>query len=277
MRERVTGVSAVTLRRELSARNLARAAGFDHETSYGQVASVVYREEAEGTHGNFLPGVYQRILANPAWKRRLNKVYTGSAWIARAKDRSRAELECCTSSDALLMNIFCYPRVLHGSKLCGLLGVEVGLIPQFGVRAGLMMRGGETDRTEFDLQLGELLIESKLSESGFGRASRERLLRYDGVAEVFDLEALPWGPRGVAGYQIIRGAVCAVANERRYLLLVDRRRTDLQEQWLRVLRAMHSSAMRSRMLLLTWQELATTLPKTIRDFLASKYGIEAAS
>ena len=131
------------------------------------------------------PGSYRRILANELWRKRLEKVYTGSGWIARAHDTKRAELDCCASSDALLMNVFCYPRVLWRGELCALLGTERGLAAEFGVRAELPMRRSEVDRTELDLRLGELLVESKLSETGFGTASRERLLRYldveDGV------------------------------------------------------------------------------------------------
>ncbi len=76
------------------------------------------------------------------------------------------------------MNVFCYPGVLARREVCSLLGVELGLRPEFGVRAELPMRKGEVDRTEMDMRLGSVLAEAKLTETGFGRASRERLLRY---------------------------------------------------------------------------------------------------
>jgi hypothetical protein len=49
--------------------------------------------------------------------------------------RTRPELDCANSSDALLMNIFCYPGVGARKRLCALLGIASGLRPQFGVGA----------------------------------------------------------------------------------------------------------------------------------------------
>jgi hypothetical protein len=267
--------SAAGLRRELSARNLARAEKLPHEATYGAVPSVVYAEEPDGGHGNFLAPAYKRICADPAWRLRLQKSYTASARVPRSKDRHRRELECCSSSDALLMNIFCTPRVLSRPTLCALLDVEVGLRPEFGVRARLAMRNGEIDRTELDMTLGSLLFEAKLTETGFQTASMERLLRYEGITEIFDIGELPRGSKGIEGYQLIRGVLAAHAIGSRFVLLCDGRRADLQETWFRVLRAVVSFDLRSRMALLNWQEVAATLPPVMRKFLATKYGIVA--
>lgn len=272
---RAVSLSANALRREVSARNARLASEFRHETTYGDSASVIYAEAEDGTHGNFLPAAYRRIVADSAWSRRLQKTYTGSAWIVRPGERQRRELECCTSSDALLMNVFCYPRVLHRPEVCSLLGIPVGARAEFGVRPILPMRGGEIDRTELDLRLGALTVESKLTEGGFGTASRDRVLRYLHVDAVFDPDALSWGPRGLAGYQLVRGALAAFHSEGRYMLLWDQRRVDLREQWFGVLKAIRSSELRSRMVLLSWQELTACLPGALRHFLSSRYGIVA--
>lgn len=265
------------LRAEISARNRLRAEGFAHETTFGRDPHVLYAPAEEGGDGNFLPAAYRRIVAEPAWARRLEKAYTGGARVPRAGDRRRGELECAASSDALLMNVFCYPGVLRRARLCALLGLEPGLRPEFGVRALLPMRGGEVDRTELDMRLGGLLCEAKLTEGGFGMASRERLLRYTGVGEVFETDELPWTARGVAGYQVVRGVLAAQAAGARFALLCDGRRADLVEQWLRVARAVRSSELRSRVQLCTWQEIAATLPPAVRRFLVEKYGIEAVA
>jgi hypothetical protein len=98
-------VSPSGLRCELSHRNTARAAGWAAEMSYSPVPSIVYSENGAGEHGNFLPASYKRILQEPGWKARLAKVYTGSRFLPRRTDRTRRELECANSSDALLMNI----------------------------------------------------------------------------------------------------------------------------------------------------------------------------
>ena len=171
------------------------------------------------------------------------------------------------------MNLFCYPGLLRRPEVCALLGVEPGLRPHFGARAGLPMRKDEVDRTELDMRLGDLLVEAKLTETGFGRASRERVLRYNGVADTFDLDALPWGAAGLAGYQLVRGVLAAQHHHGRFLLLCDGRRADLRDTWLRVLGAVRSYDLRSRMGVLTWQELAAAAPPLVQRFLHQKYGI----
>lgn len=269
--------TAAGLRRELSHRNLQHAMGRSHELTYGSVPTVVYAEEAPGIHGNFLPASYRRICADPSWSSRLQKVYTASARVPRSADRHRFELECCNSSDALLMNIFCYPRVLSRPRLCALLGLSAGERPEFGVRALLPMRRNEIDRTEIDMQLAGLLCEAKLTETGFQSASLDRIRRYESVEEIFDLEELPRSGNKILGYQLIRGVLAARQSESRFVLLADARRSDLHEMWFRVLRAVHSFDLRSRMALLSWQEIAATLPVAVQEFLVSKYGIEPAS
>ncbi len=260
-------------------RGLERAEEHGCEVGFGRTPAVLYAENAAGEHGNFLAASYRRILANPAWARRLGKAYTGGEFLPRRGDRWRGELECTTSSDALLMNVFCYPRVLYGAKLCAQMGVERGLRPEFGVRAELPMRKGEVDRTELDMVLGagpgRALVEAKLTESGFGRASRERLLRYEGVEEVLDTEALPRVGTTFAGYQLVRGVLAARRSEGSYVVLLDGRRADLKELCLRVLMAVRRVEDRERLRLCTWQELARGMPRKVQGFLTEKYGIAA--
>lgn len=266
--------SASALRRELSARNLDESSALQEQT-YGSIPSVIYCPDELGGHGNFLAASYRRICANELWSRRLSKVYTAGARVPRAMDRRRGELDCANSSDALLMNLFCYPGILQRRETCALLGIEFGLQPEFGVRAGIAMRGGEVDRTEIDMKLGSLLIEAKLTESGFPAASRERVLRYCDVAEVFDIEELPWGAKGLLGYQLVRGVLAAQQQRARFVLLCDARRADLKEMWFRVLRAVRSYELRSGMALVTWQELGATMPPKVKEFLRGKYGISS--
>lgn len=272
--------SAAALRRELAARGLARADRCVCEVGYGRTPAVLYAEETAGVHGNFLRASYRRIVANPAWAQRLSKAYTGGDKLPRRGDRWRGELECTTSSDALLMNVFCYPGVLRRRGVCALLGVEAGLQPAFGVRAALPMHRGEIDRTELDMCLGtsscgSTLVEAKLTEGGFGKAAPERVLRYLGIEEVFDVAALPRVGAAIAGYQVVRGVLAALGRDGRYLVLLDDRRADLKEICLRVLMAARTEAVRQKLQLCTWQELAGTLTGPVQAFLAEKYGIEA--
>ncbi len=161
-----TSMSAGDLRRDLSARNLVWAERLTHETTYGSVPCVIYAEDGEGAgHGNFLTASYRRICADREWRRRLSKVYTASRRVARSHDRRRSELECANSSDALLMNLFCYPGILRRPGVCRLLGVDAGLRPEFGVRVQTPLAKAGVDRTEVDMQLGDLLVEAKLTET----------------------------------------------------------------------------------------------------------------
>ncbi len=268
--------SAAALRRELVSRGLGRGDRNACEVGFGRTPAILYAKDEAGGHGNFLPVVYRRILADPAWARRLEKAYTGGEYLPRRGDRRRGELECVTSSDALLMNVFCYPGVLRRPGVCACLGIEPGLRPAFGVRAELPMRGGEIDRTELDMRLGSTLVEAKLTETGFGKASRERLLRYEGVNEVLDLETLPRAGTAFGGYQLARGILAARRVDGAYLVLLDGRREDLKELCLRVMMAVWRAEDRSRLRLCTWQELAGALPPSLQMFLAEKYGILAA-
>jgi hypothetical protein len=265
------------LRCELSHRNRARAARFAAEMSYGQVPSVVYAENDDGEHGNFLFASYRRILRQPDWKARLAKVYTGSRFLPRQADRTRRELECATSSDALLMNIFCYPGVLRRPAICSLLGIERGLRPAFGVRAGIPLQNGAQDRSEMDLKLGKLFIEAKLTEGDFQTARCDLVRRYRDLESIFDVARLPNSKEKFRSCQLIRGALAAHQHGASFAVFCDQRRQDLIEDCFEVMSAVTSAELRCRMSVVTWQELATALPPKVRTFLAEKYGISAVS
>ncbi len=271
-RPQIPVLTPAQLRQEISARNLIRGEKFEHELSYGSAASVIY-QESDGIHGNFLPASWARIAANPLWRKRLEKSYTASRYVPRAGDRRRFELDCANSSDALLMNIFCCPRVLSRAPLCTLLGIERGLEPEFGFRPPIPRINGHVDRTEIDLRLGNLLVEAKLTEGDFQRAPRRLLARYRDVDEVFDLEQLPIVNDVVHSWQLIRGVLAAHACAASFLVLCDRRRPDLIDRWFEVMRAVSSSSLRTRLGILTWQEIGAALPRQLRQFLDEKYGI----
>jgi hypothetical protein len=131
-----------------------------------------------------------------------------------------------------------------------------------------------TDRTEIDLQLGNLFLEAKLTESNFQTAAPRLIERYRDLETIFDLTRLPRKDTGVIqGYQLIRNVLAAFASDAGFCVLSDARRPDLIEIWYSVLSAVHSYTFATRLKLLTWQELATTLPQDLQQFLEAKYGI----
>lgn len=241
-------------------------------------SSIIYSPD-QGTHGNFSPAAYQRILANPAWAARLGKAHT-----AKRKARPSGpdelvrpwrELDAATSSDALLMNIFCSPRVLATPRLPALLGVEPGLEPIFGFHPDAPRRRQLKDRTEIDMRLGDLLVEAKLTEHGFQTAPVTRLERYTDFGAVFDPAVLPLRGGHIDSYQLVRGVLAAHHLGCRFAVFLDARRPELIECWIGVLGAIRSYELQSRCRLLTWQEIARTLPRPLQGFLTQKYGIVA--
>jgi hypothetical protein len=271
-----SGALARGLRAEVSRRNVGRVRASLDEVTRGASPSVIYAPE-QGTHGNFIDASYRRILANPAWARRLEKAHTAKR-LARptgADEEVRAwrELDTATSSDALLMNIFCYPRVFASGKLGLLLGLEARVKPEFGVRSTADLKGGHVNTTELDMRLGDLLVEAKLTEADFQSAPVSLIERYAGFDAVFDRERLEISRRGFESYQLIRGVLAAHAAGARFAVFCDARRPDLVAAWYRVMSAVRSFELQGRLRLVTWQEMAGCVPKPLRDFLSEKYGI----
>jgi len=333
--------TAAQLRRDLNDRayRLARLQGMLHDTSTGSSPAVLFGREEQtdqpARHGNFHPSAYARICAHPDWIRRLAKVHTASRRSSARHDWQWMELDSASSSDALLMNIFCHPEVFDGTQLsapvAALLNVDRSATPCFGARPGVPLRTQlkprtkssaqrtAVDRTEIDLTVGDLYIEAKLTESDFQLATPALIERYRDLEIVFDTARLPrpladppprkflippplqsgvphssqphrdeWVPDPdlpdsfeirrppkprIQGYQLIRNVLAAYAAGTSFCVLCDGRRHDLIEIWYSVLSAVHLPDLTPRLKLLTWQELAATLPADLQVFLDAKYGI----
>src|SRR5665213_3394256 len=76
-------------------------------------------------------------------------------------------------------------------------------------------------------------------------------------------------------YQLIRNVLAAYAHGCSFCVMLDERRPDLREAWFDVMAAVSAADMRARCKVLTWQELAVSLPEDLREFLDIKYGIVA--
>ena len=87
---------------------------------------VLYRPSHCGRyHGNFIAASYRAILQRPEWRRRLQKVHTQAHHSLPKEDCVWRELDASTSSDALLMNIFCYPHMTKNRELALFLGTDI--------------------------------------------------------------------------------------------------------------------------------------------------------
>lgn len=270
--------ASLTLRRALAdqAPKYAEAESIPHCFSYGDAPAVCFFPyDGDSRHGNFLDRSYKAITAKPEWRKRLSKVHTSGRHSLPVTERGRwMELDSCMSSDALLMNIFCYPGALRNRAMLALLDAQPGATPIFGYRARVPLVNGRFDRTEVDMRLGDLLIEAKLTESDFQSAEKETLLDYRDFVEAFDRQRLPQISKRYASYQLIRNVLAAYALDCSFCVLVDARRADLSEYWYAVMKCVKPIELRTRLRICTWQELARLAPPKLREFLRAKYGID---
>ena len=262
------------LRYEICVRN--RAYAFEnrltHVRSRASLPVIVYQPD-EVRHGNFLDETYAAILCNPDWRKRLEKIHAQARTSLPKNYRRWKELDSCTSSDALLMNVFCYPGVLENTRVLSLLGVDCDTEVKFGFKARVPLITGLFDRTEVDLKLGDLLIEAKLTESDFQTKVAEVVRGYRDLKAVFDVRSLPMAKGKYLSYQLIRNVLSARANACSFCVLLDQRRPDLIEQWYAVMRCVRIADLRLRCKVLTWQEMSEALPERLRGFLDCKYGV----
>ncbi|HUO61527.1 MAG TPA: hypothetical protein VMU24_12725 [Candidatus Acidoferrales bacterium] len=267
-------IYASQLRLELCLRNRAYCKALSHVESYGSMPVIVYEPSPDGSrHGNFSDRAYDAIRSRPEWFRRFAKVHAQAKRALPKSQRGWRELDSSMSSDALLMNVFCYPGVCDDARVADMLGVEKGLIPEFGFRAKVPLASGGVDRTEVDMRLGTLLVESKLTEGDFQSKSAEVVEAYRDFEEVFDHRQLPHTDDVYASYQLIRNVLAAHALECSFCVLHDARRPDLREAWFAVMSAVKSGDLRRRCKVLTWKELSAALPSDLQAFLDVKYGI----
>jgi hypothetical protein len=157
-----------------------------------------------------------------------------------------------------------------------MLGIEIGEVPQPGFKARVPLRSGGSDRTEIDMKVGGLLVESKLTESDFQMKAADVVQSYRDLEKVFDLEALPQVNGLYISYQLIRNVLAAHALTMAFCVVLDGRRPDLIEAWYAIMKCVQIPELRIRCKVLTWQELSDALPKGLQRFLDLKYGIVPA-
>jgi len=243
-------------------------------TSYGETPVVVYRASSCGKkHGNFLSASYRAITRRPEWKKRFAKVHSTARRALPKDDRIRKELDSSMSSDALLMNIFCYPGITKRREISSILGTGIGDLPEFGFKPRIPLTSGFVERTEIDMKLGSVLFEAKLTEADFQRQNAAIVEGYRDLEEVFEVNDLPRRGQMYVSYQLLRNVLAAQALDLSFCLLLDARRPDLIEDWYEILRCIRTAELRSRCKVVTWQGLVQYLPCRLRKFLDPRYGI----
>lgn len=261
------------LRRELAerARDIAKSDDVFSYESLGRLPTILFEEAPDGgTHGNFHPKSWLRILENPEWANRLSKPHQRKSALPPEKQERAREMDSSNSSDALLMNCFCFPGA--SGRMLGTRRPLSGA-PSFGCSPQVLLADGRGDATEIDMCWDGVFVEAKLTERDFTKRPKAVVTRYAMLSEVFDVGALPRSGSEFLHYQLIRNVLAAHQHGADFVLLIDRRRPDLEDAWQALHSCIKDDGTRVRCRSRTWQEVAATAPGELRDFLSGKYGI----
>ena len=266
------------LRRELAqrAKRFAVAHNITHYESCGFPPTILFPSDpANLRHGNFIDDSYAAILENPTWAKRLEKAHPRHDALPEDRRDDARELDSSNSSDALLMNCFCYPGAATRIFQSFLPSLPTGPseLLEFGVAGKVPLLNGKCDKTELDMRAGTVVFESKLTESHFYEASAGKLERYRDLYTVFDITALPRTDDTYQGYQLIRNILAAAVHDYHFVLLCDDRRPDLLRHWQQVRGAIRAADLRVRSHLLLWQQVVDACPSALQNFLREKYGL----
>jgi hypothetical protein len=269
---------ASKLKDELRERAVHWAAAQDipHYSSLGDLPTVLFpMGQDRNSHGNFHPNSWRVILASDVLVRRLDKPHAQAAAALPVERAAARELDSSNSSDALLMNCFCFPGaaplIMKGLGLWKSIGSTA--LPEFGVKAKLPKTQNRQDATELDMRIGPHIFEAKLTESDFVSKPVELVREYVDFSAVFDDSALPVDGTNFEGYQLIRNVLAAFHLKASLTVLLDQRRPDLLQEWWAVHAAIKSTDLRLRCGFRTWQQVAASSPAPLAAFLSAKYGI----
>jgi len=275
---------ATRLRGELiqRARSWAGTVGAPWYESLSGTAPVMifepYQTAAGPRHGNFIDASYLAALADVHWAVRLNKPHPRRGALPPDRGSAAKELDSCTSSDALLINVMCHPG--SGPAVAKVLGADGP--PELGIGGAVPLRSGSglvADRSEIDLGFRgdrgslSLIVEAKLTERDFTNKERSIVERYADFAAVFEPAGLRQTADEVGDYQLIRNLLAAHYHGARFVLLYDERRSDLLERFDHVIAAVRPKSLVARSRAVTWQELSVVGEAELREFLEQKYGI----
>ena len=244
-----------------SSKNYAESEGIDFDDSYK--SALLFNEIRD----NFLSSTFDEIQKNEDWKLRLKKPHQ--------KVRDKLEMQSSNSSDALLMNIFCHPKISNWSGILKLLGLEkfnTKKYPKFGKNPGVELINNRKDKTEIDMEIDDIYFEAKLTESDFTEKLREVVYNYSNFKSLFHVDGFPDGDK-FKGYQVIRNLLAAFQENKRHILLCDERRSDLARSYYEIVSNLKYVNKRKKCRVIFWQEIQRHCGEELKTFLKNKYGI----
>ena len=233
-----------------------------NDMPYDEYSSAIIFKNIED---NFYPLSFQNITKNDHFKDRLSKSHPNV--------KNALEMQSSNSSDALLMNIFCHPRINKWNGPKKLLSLEA-INPIFGYKPGVLKNRNIKDDTEIDMVIGDIFFEAKLTETDFTKKHIMRVLEYNNLDTVFNLNLLTKKNNQIEGYQIIRNILAAYQCNKSHRLICDIRRGDLVREYYKIVNAIKIDELKLKMGVLFWQEIIRSCGANLKNFIKTKYGIE---
>lgn len=189
----------------------------------------------------------------------------------------KGEMQSSNSSDALLMNIFCHPKINNWKGIKQLLQVNDLSHLKFGFEPGIALEDGTIDRTEVDLSIldgdSKIFCESKLTETDFVFQPLSKFERYTHFKTIFEPKYLPAFNSQVGNYQLVRNILAAYEFNAKFYLFIDARRPDLAKSFYQTVRCIKDIGLRQRCEIYYWQDIACYCGEELQDYLKDKYGI----
>ncbi|MGA2298497.1 MAG: hypothetical protein ABSG15_13205 [FCB group bacterium] len=258
------------LRHEIikQANNYTLRKGFQEPNHYFHSPGgvVIFKKyDQDKKHGNFLDASFD-VIMNTSWKAKFEKLHT------HFHDGTK-ELDSCNSSDALLMNIFCHPRISEWKGIREMFGGDNLKKIKFGCMPKISKNINKFDNTEIDMCSTTFFVEAKLTEPDFTSKKKSVVESYIDFETVFDREKLNPSDSVYHNYQLIRNILTLKKyNDKDFYLICDQRRSDMISSFNVTLACVKEDRLKARCHLVFWQEITERSGKDLKEFLQEKYG-----
>jgi hypothetical protein len=225
---------------------------------YEHKSAIIFKDIKD----SFIEESYENIKKNDDWNIRTIKKHNSLV--------NTLEMQSSNSSDALLMNIFCYPKINQWKGLKQLLDVEDFNDINFGWNPFFE---NEDPRfpTEIDMKIGKHIFEAKLTENNFTQKNKKIVENYKDLTRVFDIKKIVKMNEKYENYQLIRNIITAYKYNFSFTLIIDESRTDLIRYFLSIIKAIKNYELQDKINFITWQEIADVCGKDLKNYLERKY------
>lgn len=212
---------------------------------------------------NFEKESFETIENKKEWHVRTQKKHT------HFKDGT-LEMQSCNSSDALLMNIFCNPGFKKWSGPQNLLNISIDHEFEFGWNPQFENEDPKHP-TEIDLKIGNHIFEAKLTENSFTTKPKSVVHLYRYFKDLFEESCLLTPKEDIQQYQLIRNILTAYKYNFYFTAIIDSTRIDLMKEIINVLKSVKNYNLRSRINIVTWQEIIDSCGGKLKLYLQEKY------